>query len=136
LAWEAAKQALTMTTDAKIPILIELKYFNGEAELEILLARRVNQVLHAHNLSLASEAGESVRMLKDWLMQSDVHFLILLDGLNEVRPEYRISLLGAIQGLFSYPHSIVVSCRRHDYDDSLRNYAPVYVLMSFETQVR
>jgi len=50
LAWEAAKRQLcegsepSQSSPPEIPIYVELKYYDGEAELEPLLARRINEI--------------------------------------------------------------------------------------------
>jgi HEAT repeat protein len=128
LAWEAANRALAAPQGGEIPIYVELKYYTGEAELETLLARRVNEILRARNLMLAPDLAESTRILKAWLAQSDARFLLLLDGLNEVRPEFHTPVRGALQALLNSPHRVVISCRERDYDESLRDRAAPFVL--------
>jgi len=146
LAWEAANRALSKPPEGsepsggspdEIPIYVELKYYNGETELETLLARRVNEILCARNLMLTPDLTESTRILKAWLAQPDARFLLLLDGLNEVRPEFRIAARGALQALLNYPHRIVISCRERDYDESLRQHAAAFVLQGLqENEIR
>ncbi|MBC8248310.1 MAG: HEAT repeat domain-containing protein [Anaerolineales bacterium] len=139
LAWEAANRALTKPPASsepaggspEIPIYVELKYYNGEPELETLLARRVNEILRAHSLMLAPDLAESTRILKAWLAQSDARFLLLLDGLNEVRLEFHTAVRGALQALLNSPHCIVISCRERDYDASLRDCA-AFVLQGLQ----
>jgi hypothetical protein len=140
LAWEAANLALAKPPagsdpaggSPEIPIYVELKYYNGEAELETLLARRVNEILRARNLMLAPDLAESARILKAWLAQSDAHFLLLLDGLNEVRPEFHTPMRGALQALLNSPHRVVISCRERDYDESLRDCSAAFALQGLQ----
>lgn len=127
LALEAARRSLAEEGDREIPVYIELKYYNGE-ELETLFARRMNDILRARNLMLAPNSQESTELLKRWLSKSDAHFLLLLDGLNEVRTEYHTAVRGAIDALFKLPHHVVVSCRERDYDESLKEQAATFVL--------
>jgi hypothetical protein len=153
LAWETAQRAMTAAqlpifdcrlpiadhiTNRKskienpfIPIYIELKYYEG-GELETLLARRINEMLRPANLMLDADATQSTRILKQWLAQSDMHFLLLLDGLNEVRPEFQTALRGALTALLRTPHHIVITCRERDYDASLRDYAAAFVLQGLQ----
>lgn len=146
LAWDAANRALAKPPagleptggSPEIPIYVELKYYNGEAELETLLARRVNEILvAARKQPLSFDQAESTRRLKAWLVQSEARFLLLLDGLNEVRPEFHTPVRGALQALLNSPHLIVVSCREHDYDESLRDRAAAFVLQGLqENEIR
>jgi hypothetical protein len=153
LAWETAQRATTAAqlpifdcqlpiadhiTNRKskienpfIPIYIELKYYEG-GELETLLARRINDMLRPANLMLDADATHSTRILKQWLAQSDMRFLLLLDGLNEVRPEFHTALHGALDALLRTPHHIVISCRERDYDASLRDNAAAFVLQGLQ----
>jgi HEAT repeat protein len=153
LAWETAQRAMTAAqlpifdcrlpiadhiTNRKskienpfIPIYIELKYYEG-GELETLLARRINDMLRPANLMLDADATHSTRILKQWLAQSDMRFLLLLDGLNEVRPEFQTALRGALEALLCTPHHIVISCRERDYDASLRDDAAAFVLQGLQ----
>jgi len=133
LAWEAARNQVSPRNlvSGEIPIYIELKYYEG-GELETLLARRVNEMLRPANLMLDADAAQSTRILKQWLAQSDMHFLLLLDGLNEVRPEFQTALRSALDALLRTPHHIVISCRERDYDASLRDDAAAFVLQGLQ----
>ena len=130
LALETARQG------NEIPIYIELKYYEG-GELETLLARCVNDILLARKLALAPNFAESTQMIKKWLAQSDSRFLLLLDGLNEVRSEYHTSVRGALDALFNHPQRIVISCREREYDGSLNDRATAFVLRGLqENEIR
>ena len=131
LAWQAAQRGLTNPSDAEIPIYLELKYYSGE-ELETLLVRRVNDILRARNLSLSPDLAESTRILKEWLAQTDARFLLLLDGLNEVRPEHHTAVRGALEAMLNSPHRIVISCRERDYDASLREHVTAFVIQELQ----
>ena len=136
LAWKAAKRALAKPRDCEIPIYIELKYYNGEPELETLLARRVHSILGTGR-ELASDLASGTRILNAWLGQSNARFLLLLDGLNEVRPEHHTAVRGALEKLLNSPHKVVISCRERDYDASLGDRAVAFVLQGLqEDQVR
>ncbi len=126
LAWQAAQRG-----NGEIPVYVELKYYDGE-ELETLLARRVNDILRARSMTLAPDLTESTRILKEWLAQTDAHFLLLLDGLNEVRPEHHTAARGALDALLNSPHRVVISCRERDYDASLRDRAAAFVLRGLQ----
>ncbi len=113
-----------------IPILVELKRYNGEAELETLMARSINDVLKTQGESLGANDAQSVQKLKTWLLHPGAHFLLLFDGLNEVEGKYRIEARNALRSLLNYPQSVVVSCREHDYDGSLQELTTAYCLES------
>jgi HEAT repeat protein len=137
LAWQAANDALNSERSIDphslgVPIFIELKYYNAEQELEALLAGRVNQVLRPRNLTLSPDSGESTVILKTWLTHPDAKFLLLLDGLNEVNPEYHTLIRDLVQKLFSYKHKFVVACRERDYDSSLRESASAFKLQPLQ----
>lgn len=125
LAWKTAQ------TGNEVPIYFELKYYEG-GELETSLAQQVNSVLQGKNLVLASALEESTRILKEWLIHPENHFLLLLDGLNEVRPEYHLAVRGAISRLLNSRHHIVISCRERDYDSSLGDQIPAFVLQGLD----
>lgn len=132
LAWKAASHALNAPSSSKqrieIPIYIELKNYQGEPELETLLASQVNKVLRSSNLMLAPSLGESTNILKTLLINIEYEFLLLIDGLNEVRPEFHISVRNALQATLNSPHSTVISCRERDYDWSMHHYTKAFKL--------
>jgi hypothetical protein len=130
LAQATAQQALAGHGD--IPIYFELKYYNGEMELETRLVLCVNKILRPRNLALSTDPDKSTRILKAWMAQSNTRFLILLDGLNEVRPEFYTTVRGALKTLLDSPHHIIISCRERDYDESLRKYAAAFVLQGLQ----
>lgn len=138
LAWAAATCAAALPASIArygfhIPIYVELKYYDGEKELELLLARRVNDVLRPRKIMIAPDLTESTRVMKTWLAQPDARFLFLLDGLNEVRPEFHTEIRGLLQSVLSYPHKVVISCRERDYDQSLYHQATAFVLQGLQT---
>jgi HEAT repeat protein len=133
LAWQTARRTLRLGNsparpDVNIPIYFELKYYGGEPELEVLLARRINEILRPRNLTLGFDLSDSTRVLKAWLGQSETRFLFLLDGLNEVRSEFHTAIRGLLRDILHSQHLVVVACREHDYDHSLQEYAFAYVL--------
>jgi hypothetical protein len=109
-----------------------LKYYNGEAELETLLARRVDDFLKRRQLTLGHDEAERTRVMRAWLAAKNARFLLLLDGLNEIAPEHRVSALKALEGLLSYPHRLLISCREQDYDESLHQHAAAFVLQGLQ----
>jgi HEAT repeat protein len=136
LAWQAAQPCEgsqpSQGFPREIPIYIELKYYNGEPELETLLARRVDNLLRAANMTLDRDSTKHADILRKWLAQSDANFLLLVDGLNEVRPEFHTAIRGALNALLHTPQRIVISCRERDYDASLRDNAAAFVLQGLQ----
>jgi hypothetical protein len=130
LAQVEAQQALAGSGD--ISIYVELKNYAGEPELETLLARRVDDILKSHKLTLGYDEAIRTQVMRAWLATQDARFLILLDGLNEIAPNHRLSALNALEGLLSYPHRLLVSCRAQDYDKSLRECAYAFVLQGLQ----
>jgi HEAT repeat protein len=123
LAWKTANCALSVLDYPdrvlEIPIYVELKTYTGKAELETLLASQVNRVLLLNNLMLAPDIVESARKLRFWFIQPKYKFLLLIDGLNEVRPEYHTLVRNVIGTLLNSTHNVIVSCRERDYDWSM-----------------
>jgi hypothetical protein len=132
LGWEIANRHLNDPNDHEIPIYVELKYYNGETEIELLLARRINEILRTRRMELASDLIESTVILKAWLARSDFRFLLLLDGLNEVDPRFHNAVRAALQTLLNSPNRIVISCREIDYDYSLSDRASAFVLQGLQ----
>jgi HEAT repeat protein len=136
LAWKAASHALNILSSSKlkikIPIYIELKNYQGEAELETLLASQVNKVLRSRNLVLAPSLRESTNILWTLLIQAEYEFLLLVDGLNEVRPEFHTAARNALEVMLNSPHSTVISCRERDYDRSMQHYTEAYELVPLQ----
>ena len=124
LAREAAERALA--DGGPIPIYVELKGYRGQGDLAPLLAQAVNEALAAHRLPLSTDPDEAARMVRAWLNQGE--FLLLLDGLNEVRLNHRTAAVAALKGLLAGPHRIVVACRERDYSAELQALAPAYTL--------
>ncbi|MCS6909794.1 MAG: NACHT domain-containing protein, partial [Anaerolineales bacterium] len=138
LAWEAAQHALRdggAGEENPIPIYAELKAYAGE-DWALFLARQVNQQMGAGH-ELAPDLGESARKLRAWFAQPTARFLVLLDGLNEVRPEFQTAARGALEALLNSAHPVVISCRERDYDAGLRERAAAYVLQGLgEADIR
>ncbi len=133
LAREAAEKALAGS--GPFPIYVELKRYGGQADLAPLLAQAVNEALAAHRLPLSADPEEAARMVRAWLGQGE--FLLLLDGLNEVHPDYRTAAVAALKGLLAGPHQVVVSCRERDYSAELQALAPAYTLQPLsEEEIR
>jgi hypothetical protein len=130
LALETASSSLKTVGDCEVPVFVELKYYNGQESLEYLLADKINELLRPSSMMLGSDALESVRVVKAWMVSQ--RFLILLDGLNEVRPEFHLLVRGSVYSLLNSPHSIVVSCRERDYDSSLRERASAFILQGLQ----
>ena len=127
----ASARDVAQQAQGEIPIYAELKYYDG-SELETLLAQSVNKILAASKRMLAPDLAESTRVLKQWLAQSDARFLLLLDGLNEVRPEHHTAIRNALDTLLRFPHCVIVSCREHDYDESLSEHPTAFVLQPLQ----
>jgi Trypsin-like peptidase domain len=115
-----------------IPILVELKTYRGEPELEALLAARINALLRKAQKSLSDDSAESTRIMKAWLKDQSYRFLILLDALDEVPSPFYGQLHDAIKTLLNYPHRFVLSCRIADYDQSLHEFTSPFVLVELQ----
>ena len=133
LARKAAERALA--DSGPVPVYVELKRYDGQADLAPLLAQAVNEALAAHRLPLSTDPDEAARMVQAWLGQGE--FLLLLDGLNEVHPDHRTAAVAALKGLLAGPHQVVVSCRERDYSAELQALAPAYTLQPLsEEEIR
>jgi|GEM_PF-1836294 len=135
LAWKSTNYTVSLEEAAEpflIPIHIELKYYEGESDLAILFSRRMNEILGARHLVLANDSEASTRIIRTWLNDNRLRFFLLLDGINEVRDEHRLKVIGLILALLRSPHRTIVSCREHDYDQSLRDLAPAFVLQELQ----
>ncbi|MCE7981452.1 MAG: hypothetical protein DYG89_09690 [Caldilinea sp. CFX5] len=91
------------------PILARLTDYQGEADLLPLLRR----VLNRGGLALATDL--SVRAA---LQASDVAFVLLLDGLNEVSRQHAGEVYNALRRHSDefYKHAIHLTCRTADFD--------------------
>jgi nucleoside-triphosphatase THEP1 len=112
-----------------IPILIELKSYLGQAEIEVLLAERVNSVLRASQTTLSVDSQQSVRIMKTWLSDQNFRFVILLDAMDELPVAHHQQARTLLRSLLNYPHHFVVSCRAADYDQSLTEVAKTFSLV-------
>ncbi len=115
LAWLTAARTLAANNgDAagllQLPLLARLGDYQGEADLLPLLRRAFNR----HAVEPLNDA--SLRLLL-WRTQN-VHFVLLLDGLNEFDLAYRARGPGAVRRhLDDYPrHSLHLTCRTADFD--------------------
>ena len=54
--------------------------------------------------------------------------MLLLDGLNEVPPEFQMQIGDCLRSLLAYSHHILISCRERDYDKSLRQDTATFAL--------
>ena len=133
LAWQEAQRALHSDPIACIPIYVELKTYRG-GELEALLAQRMDVLLRPSGRALPPHTAGGAGLLRSWLRQPDVHFLLLLDGLNEVPPEFHVEIRQQLEALFHYPQRILLSCRERDYDDSLRDRAAAFLLQGLQEE--
>lgn len=135
LAWKSSSYPVPLEETAEafpIPIHIELKYYEGESDLSILFSRKMNEILSARHLVLGNDSEASTRIIRNWLIDTRLRFFFLLDGINEVREEHHLKLIGLILALLRSPHRAIVSCREQDYDESLRNLAPAFVLQELQ----
>ncbi|HEX7315154.1 MAG TPA: HEAT repeat domain-containing protein [Pyrinomonadaceae bacterium] len=135
LAWDSATRARAEkrrpATGVEVPVYIELKYYNGEDELETLITRRLNDILRPRRRSVEPES------VRAWMERPGTRLLLLLDGLNEVRPDFHTEVRGLLQPWLGSAHRVVVACRERDYDYSLRDHAPAYVLQGLqENEIR
>jgi len=118
-----------------IPIYLELKFYNGEADLEELLAEAVDRLVRIRHLALHEDRTERTRVMNLWLRDPESHFLLLLDGLNEVPRQHHLSIRQSLGALLSYPHRIVLSCRDVDYDESLSERCRSFLLRGLDPSV-
>ncbi|HEX8115832.1 MAG TPA: HEAT repeat domain-containing protein, partial [Pyrinomonadaceae bacterium] len=130
LAWDSATRARAErrrpSSVVEVPVYIELKYYNGEVELETLITRRLNDILRPRRRSVEPES------VKAWMERAGTRLLLLVDGLNEVRPDFHTEVRGLLQPWLGSAHRVVVACRERDYDYSLRDEAPAYVLQGLQ----
>jgi hypothetical protein len=136
-AWKAANQAfrqsLSENRELEIPLYVELKNYNGEEELETLITSQINKTLRLCRLMLAPDLAESTRILTNWIVQSKHKFLFLIDGLNEVRPEFYTPVRSLLKAIFNSPHAIIVSCRERDYDECFKDHAVAFTLQGLHS---
>ncbi|MEZ4868845.1 MAG: SUMF1/EgtB/PvdO family nonheme iron enzyme [Caldilineaceae bacterium] len=115
LAWVYAQRSLasdlTQATQPRLvlPILARLTDYQGEADLLPLVRR----VLNREGLALATDL--SVRAT---LQASDVDFVLLLDGLNEVSRQHAGEVYNALRRHSDEfaKHAVHLTCRTADFD--------------------
>jgi hypothetical protein len=87
LAWEVARHALAKSPagsepagdSPEISIYVELKYYKGEAELETLLARRVDDILKRRQLTMGHDEAERTRVMRARLERKRDYATVLGD---------------------------------------------------------
>jgi len=106
LAWELASNDPLI-----VPILIHLREYDGLPLLEWIHFKLLESDEQPIRDAL-QQSRDTGRFLNDMPFQ----FYLLLDGLNEVRPEHRTMVLGEIRRLaMAYPqHALVVTSRVQD----------------------
>ncbi len=116
LAWVTAASAVaTPATPApgagplSLPVLVRLADYQGEATLVPLLRRSFNQ-------SAALRVGDAATWLL--LCAPNLRFVLLLDGLNELRRDTVEAGRNALRGLLQeFPtHTVHLTCRTADFD--------------------
>ncbi len=109
-----------------IPIYLELRTYRGEG-FETWITEQIEKVLRRANISLGNSIEEREYYVNTWL-RSSKNFALLFDGLNEVHPSYHAYIRDELKNWLKYPYQVVISCREHEYDDSLSRFAPAYIL--------
>ncbi len=120
LAWVYATRSLAdaqeistpeTTPRLVLPILARLTDYQGEADLLPMLRR----VLNRGGLDLATDL--SVRAT---LQAGDVDFVLLLDGLNEVKLQHAGEVYNALRRHSDefYKHTVHLTCRTADFDQA------------------
>jgi len=106
LAWELASNDPPI-----VPVLINLREYDGNPLFEWI--RRV--LLHSDEQPIR-DALKQTSDVEQFLVNMPFQFYLLLDGLNEVSPEHRQTVLGEIRRLaLTYPqHAMVVTSRVQD----------------------
>jgi len=106
LAWELASNDPPI-----VPVLINLREYDGLPLLEWIRFKLLESDEQPIRDAL-KESSDTERFLNDMPFQ----FYLLLDGLNEVRPEHRTTVLSEIRRLaMAYPqHAMVVTSRVQD----------------------
>ena len=126
LAWVTATETLQRAQadpDAPlvVPVLARLADYAGEADLTLLLRRALNE------LGSWTLGDASVRLL---LWARNVHFVLLLDGLNEIKRAYTEEGRRAIRKhLRDYrTHVVHLTCRTADFDAEQEAHPELQVL--------
>jgi hypothetical protein len=112
-----------------IPIRLDLRLYDGSDELEVLFAKRINEILRRRRTSLTPKPADAAAFLQAQLLREDGRdFIFLLDGLDEVKPEFHEKVRQAIKGVLAYHHRCVISCRITGYESIFDGEAVPYVL--------
>ncbi len=106
LAWELASNDPVI-----VPVLINLREYDGLPLLEWVRFK----LLESDEQPIRDALQQSSD-IERFLNEMPFQFYLLLDGLNEVRPEHRATVLGEIRRLaMAYPqHAMVVTSRVQD----------------------
>jgi len=114
LAWVTANASLTRTANGDharltLPLYARLADYQGEADLLPVLRR----MLARSGIELTTDMG--VRAV---LQATDAHFVLLLDGLNELSQRHAAEGLHAIRRHMDEfcKHTVHVTCRTADFD--------------------
>ena len=113
LAWATAAAAAAVAAQGNgpltLPIFVRLADYQGEATLIPLLRRSFNR-------SAALQLGDA----STWLLlcAQNVHFVLLLDGLNELRRDMVTAGRSGLRALLEdFPgHTVHLTCRTADFD--------------------
>ena len=116
LAWVSANASLDQAANGAdlrltLPILARLADYQGEADLLPMLRR----VLSRGGLELTTELA-----VRATLQATDAHFVLLLDGLNELSRTHAAAGLRAIQRHMDefFTHTVHLTCRTADFDQA------------------
>lgn len=134
IARTMAERALTMPRNALIPIYVELKHYCGETTLAQLLvaALRTFSVHAPAETQLLSDAGAHI--VYAGLAQPDTRFLILLDGLDEIRPEHQDRFQSILNTVLNSRHHVIIGTGDDGLDDMSRGDMPIFTLEPFGFQ--
>lgn len=117
LAWFTAATTLT-NPDYRpfaIPLFVRLADYRGEVDLLPLLQRALNRF----GLLQLVDAATARRLL--WA--NELHFVLLLDGLNEIKRDYLADALNALRNhLEEFPrHTVHLTCRAAGYEQVVQS---------------
>ena len=114
LAWVTANDSLQRAakgddTQLVAPIFARLADYQGEADLLPMLRRALSR----HGIALATDMT-----VRATLQATDAHFVLLLDGLNELNRDLREQGLGAVHRHIEEfeKHTVHLTCRTADFD--------------------
>ncbi|MHB0878337.1 MAG: hypothetical protein ACYC5O_20060, partial [Anaerolineae bacterium] len=100
--------------DRTVPLRASLRYY-GEVGLLGLVAAEVDRVSWARSgYSLGGQQPPDA-WLRAWLAAGDCSFVYLLDGLDEVPPQWRAAAVDELRALAQGRYPVLVSCRQAEY---------------------